>query len=660
MTADRDLGSIGHGLDAARTAARTHHKDAGDAGLLGGALAARAGIAPGAATILGLQRQVGNRAVSSLMARGRAAVTVQPYRQVSSGDYVPPARQREAFERHAVDPTATAPSSGVPEATWQEYDVENPRLLVADDNTMAIQDTAREPREFFATDGVVKTAVTTLEDHHSLVSLQEDGQGLRVEGQTLKRVSARSRVIPLEERGADEIDAIVDHICINVANTTMGLERTGRSHAVVLKAEGASETEGKRAPLTSDSTGSAQIEALATLLGTSSGPITPTDTAKELGEAKKGARADKDTGRKYGDKLGRGELQDRAKEIGVNQHADPQVGEAFATYSIQTDPAHLKEDFSSLASGSPTLREFLWGYHFAAVVAESEDRADKITFENYNRSGDILEAFKKRLLGDYPGRLDAEIKQAKGASQLAELCSQLKALTGPTKEQAETDFKAAVAQAAEEAKKAWFFRMYGTKTGSGQTFHEKSAASGYFANPLTVRVAAPDGTSDTAYKRNDEKRYAELSRVLQAQPLDYDGGNESYPVRTLQKAQEMRNTAVEALKAKTDESEAREEMLRQLRSLRDDQLHQHWLYAKRVAKESKLPASEMPPDPTGPDETLRSMGELQAACKNRAAKYREKRFTPASRANGLEQSAKRIEDAHSAVVKQQEYYEKYL
>ncbi|WP_438292890.1 hypothetical protein [Streptomyces sp. HUAS TT7] len=41
--------------------------------------------------------------------------------------------------------------------------------------------------------------------------------------------------------------------------------------------------------------------------------------------------------------------------------------------------------------------------------------------------------------------------------------------------------------------RSWFFRGYG---GPGESFHEQQAASGYFDNPMTLRVARPPAGPD--------------------------------------------------------------------------------------------------------------------------------------------------------------------
>ncbi|WP_189967456.1 hypothetical protein [Streptomyces violascens] len=44
--------------------------------------------------------------------------------------------------------------------------------------------------------------------------------------------------------------------------------------------------------------------------------------------------------------------------------------------------------------------------------------------------------------------------------------------------------------------RSWFFRVYGG--GPGESFHEQQAASGFFNNPMTLRVGRPPAGPDTA------------------------------------------------------------------------------------------------------------------------------------------------------------------
>ncbi len=60
---------------------------------------------------------------------------------------------------------------------------------------------------------------------------------------------------------------------------------------------------------------------------------------------------------------------ERAQQLGVNEHAQPEVGEAYAVASTRE---RTQEDGEK------------WSFHFAAVVAR--DGGDAVTLENYNRN----------------------------------------------------------------------------------------------------------------------------------------------------------------------------------------------------------------------------------------------------------------------------------
>src|SRR5690242_17145772 len=68
------------------------------------------------------------------------------------------------------------------------------------------------------------------------------------------------------------------------------------------------------------------------------------------------------------------------------------IGQAYVTQSI-ADQVNSKIDYG--AGGKK--RQFAWGYHFGAVVAQSTDGADQVTMENYARKTDLIEG-QTRLL----------------------------------------------------------------------------------------------------------------------------------------------------------------------------------------------------------------------------------------------------------------------
>jgi hypothetical protein len=112
-------------------------------------------------------------------------------------------------------------------------------------------------------------------------------------------------------------------------------------------------------------------------------------------------------------------------ELNLNQFARADVGEVYQISHLATSETLLREDLAlhDFARGEP-VPPTNWGWHFATVVAVSG--GDRITLENFAR-GDARE-----------GRPDPR----------------------------------------------WYFQMYGSRP--GQSFHEETASSGTYANPVTV------------------------------------------------------------------------------------------------------------------------------------------------------------------------------
>jgi hypothetical protein len=146
-------------------------------------------------------------------------------------------------------------------------------------------------------------------------------------------------------------------------------------------------------------------------------------------------------------------------------------------------------------------RPNIWGYHFAGVVATSEDGKDRITLENYNRSEDInkqLGVVFDNLLDQHKEAVENAIAPLEGLGEevpvvtrldyayqeLHKAQNQANISEREKKEAARQSYFRLIEQ--RNDKQAWYFQIYGS--GQGQTFHERQAATGFFANPMTARV----------------------------------------------------------------------------------------------------------------------------------------------------------------------------
>ncbi len=216
---------------------------------------------------------------------------------------------------------------------------------------------------------------------------------------------------------------------------------------------------------------------------------------KDRGESSSGA--EKETGQRLkGEESTPGNLNEIAKNLGINQFARPEVGEGFATFSQQPG-----------RSGGQRK----WGYHFAGVVARSLDKQDWVTFEHYNRKNDVDAAkaeIYNKVLKDNKKALKGKIqKPDKGQKKGDLLKDLLMKLTGDLKKT-----NTQLERMKTKVFQAWFFRLYGSH--KQQTFHEQMSASGFFNDPLTLRVRKPAARKDSGESEAEgekEKPYGSVT-----------------------------------------------------------------------------------------------------------------------------------------------------
>ncbi|MBX3001192.1 MAG: DUF4157 domain-containing protein [Caldilineaceae bacterium] len=574
---------------------------------------------------------------------------VQRYKDLTSG-YTLPSKQTQLdnkmFTSHSIDPVAK--DSFEEGVEWEYFTDSDPNLISSGDETVVMQKTAREAQEFYATDAVISEAQQKLQDHDSWIDLATSGDSITVGGKTLKGVKAKSKLLEAEKVVGARIEKLKDHICINMANLVMGLQQTERSHSLISQNTNTKDT--KKLSITSGGLESSQVTRLAKNLSTSRDDTSQDTLLDQTG------KVDLDNvGKEYGTRLGKGELSEQAKTLGINEYAIPDVGEAFATYSIEPVVEGQKKDFSVLVKGDPTIRKFVWGYHYAGVVAQSEDKADKVTLENYNRSSDIVKTIFEKLETDFGEGAKKAFQDIKDRGETGDqsvvkkLYLELMKGLGVSTQEATEKFSAAIKNASREALKAWFFKMYGTTAGSGQTFHEQSSGSGYFGNPMTVRVGAGEGTKYENTK--DGKVYGKLKGAIGSIPADHPdvrAMSEFYPIR--QKASE------EVLKAK-DPTDARKIFREQVAGLKAGQMKLHFDYAKNLVKDlkvrdvkDKLPQVQ-PLDDDGMRKAFDELAQGALTKRGRLAKIKWKRRQK------LDDTNKKVLEIKQKVVELQKYYD---
>ncbi|MEU7579451.1 DUF4157 domain-containing protein [Streptomyces sp. NPDC041068] len=336
-------------------------------------------------------------------------------------------------------------------------------LRVAGDGTLAVHDTEREPKEFYAEPGVLAASNQALTDAGSNYTLEARGARISVQnpsdprqGVELVRVQPRTRENPKNSESG--FANLMKSECIDVARELMG---GGRQTDVVL-------TGGVR-PW---------------------GNSTADSVAGEL--ADRVDAPEETVPQRYGGALREhpDEMDAASADLGVNKAAAPEVGEGYTTVSLgQGD----KLDFAE--SATPTERpQDIWGFHFAGVAALSADGQDRVTLENYTRtanSGDALQELLPKLVEEFKKKTAIPLLRPGGKTpptgfDMDRLNKLLRELSGSAAKAGE-EFKR-LSDAKNEWNSKWFFRMYGS--GAGQTFHEQQYDNGRgdFVNPLTLRV----------------------------------------------------------------------------------------------------------------------------------------------------------------------------
>ncbi|MEV7197145.1 DUF4157 domain-containing protein [Streptomyces sp. NPDC093510] len=347
-------------------------------------------------------------------------------------------------------------------------------LRVAGDGTLAVHDTEREPKEFYATGDVLAASNTALEGVGSSYKLEARGPQITVQNPAnpngsvvLKRVQPVTVEAP-KNAGSGFADLLKSQ-CIDVARELMG----GRNMEVVL--------EGRDNMPWQNSTAVSVADNLSDEVDAPEGP----------------------TPQRYGGALREhpGEMDGAASRLGVNKAAAPVVGEGYTTVSLGQED---KLDFAG--SATPTERpQDIWGFHFAGVAAMSADGRDRVTLENYTRTGntgDALDELLPKLVEEFKKKTAVPLLRPGGKVPPSSLSSAdgvnklLRELTGSAQKGLE-EFKR-LTEAENEWNSKWFFRMYGS--GAGQTFHEQQYDNGRgdFVNPLTLRVRKrPQGQAAT-------------------------------------------------------------------------------------------------------------------------------------------------------------------
>ncbi|MFI6231582.1 toxin glutamine deamidase domain-containing protein [Micromonospora echinospora] len=402
----------------------------------------------------------------------------------------------------------------------------HPPLRLSDDGTLAINGTASvsgvrpvtEATEFYATDEVIDAARRGLARAGANVRLTVDSA-------VTVTVDHGGRQVTLRKVSAD-FDNPPPDVCVEFAGVVLG----GVPDGVVFRAEGQTllaETdagngsellgvhhlaEGVAAVAAGDLPLAAVDPGWAAARIAADRRLTGDVTPPPLPGAAYGAALRND----WGSRAEHARLSQVARRIGINEHAWPRIGEAYATSTIMSQGADGEASMTTDFARGGTVAN-AYGYHFAAVVAQSADGKTQITLENYARLGGRRRAVDEaieRTLAAYRGRFDtvkATLEQAVadggGDPQVVDALQRRLALAEALSivEKSGTEAAGPDAVAWQSARAAmaklmdlpqasdmWHFKMFSQRP--GETFHEQravlydAAVPVPLTNPLTTVV----------------------------------------------------------------------------------------------------------------------------------------------------------------------------
>lgn len=395
--------------------------------------------------------------------------TIQLYRIAQPNEYQVHQDQsqdaRNPFTRNEDDLSITDRGVGkAPGISWKQHLDAKPALKIANDNSIAINATNDEPKEFYAKQQVITNSNQDLESKGANVKLLSAGNQINVGmGHDLVMVQ------PVEKNqdtlpGQNEFVSLTTDVCRDVAKHILG----GITH-IKLGGDNPNLSKAK----TGNSTEIGGTHKLAEQL--TNGNLNLNQASEALGN-----NSSPKVGKEYGKALRNGEIQDKAQNLGINEFAKANVGEAYTTQSI-FDEQGTKNDYSK---GDNNLNQFVWGYHYAAIVAESLEKADQIALENYNRNSDINNAITT-LLGELKQRFAAQLNGVDLNGDEKTQIGQIMQIVEQSQEQAKTLYNNMFKELNNQSSQ-WYFRMIGS--GQGQSFHEQMADSNFFVNPMTLGV----------------------------------------------------------------------------------------------------------------------------------------------------------------------------
>ena len=410
-------------------------------------------------------------------------------------------------------------------------DDDHPELRISEDGTIAVNNGQGEAGEVYATREVLDDARRRLKEANSGVDLKAD-PGHTI---TLRRGGVDRALVRITP---DFFDDVTD-VCRDLAMAVTGEDP---NQVVFRGVDGGIAT---AAVNTADSMivgGTHDLAAAMAEQAVGGGDAVgagPGWATMALGDATSAATPKTLPGEAYGRALGpaadsqaEAPMSALAREVGVNEYAWAEVGEAYVAQSIATpttdaaDPGSPDYGANHVPGVQPAARTF--GYHFAAVVLRSADGRSQVTLENYGRprTDELADAAVARNLETLGDDLPAYLDRAKRAAQEAQgseraglearaaFLERLEALRSAEAAIAATTEPDPDAVARRDAAKRfaalallqlsgrnglpnpkdlWHFRLFSRRP--GESFHDvvtgtgPGRAPGIVVNPLTVVVA---------------------------------------------------------------------------------------------------------------------------------------------------------------------------
>jgi len=409
-----------------------------------------------------------------------------------------------------LDSTTTRHHDQASMQDWQAL----PNMKISDGRKLAIG-TMGQAKEFFALPGTAASSNAILAGRGAKVRLKEDSGSVTVPGSgaTLARIVPARAVPPdlTHPDGLEQISELTNHLCNNVIEDILGSAR----RVITLAQPSAFGGEDKVELGTGNTEPVKKIAGY--LANTASGQI----DRSQVGSYQENNQASADYLA-----LPDQEKSARASLLGINEFAQPGVGEGYVTRPLPTaeyeseSAKHFSlEEYQAalapLAEADKTIdiarqqtsakiqgMRNIWKMHYAGVVAR--DGGDSVTLENYNRTTEVeweLLRIFNNLFADFeefrnfvatktqtlPAAMGGEDTKATIAEACADALVKGEQLTAEYRmaiEAAQHTVKTSLAYAHEHAVTMMHFQMYGSQP--GQSFHEQLAGTNF--NAVTLRT----------------------------------------------------------------------------------------------------------------------------------------------------------------------------